>query len=149
LNRLGATELKSSDSSSWICADSAGGVQALIWDFTNTHPGPKVHNQEFYKRDLPAEPKNKVTLDLSHLPAGNYTVETYKVGYRVNDAYMTYRDLGAPAQLTKAEVAKIKSANNGAPVEVRAVNIGNDEKFEQQFDLRENDVVLITLKPQR
>jgi xylan 1,4-beta-xylosidase len=62
---------------------------------------------------------------------------------------MTYRDLGAPAQLTKAEVAKIKSANNGAPVEVRAVNIGNDEKFEQQFDLRENDVVLITLKPQR
>jgi xylan 1,4-beta-xylosidase len=41
---------------------------------------------------------------------------TYKVGYRVNDAYDTYRDLGAPAQLTKAQVAKIKSKNSGAPV---------------------------------
>jgi hypothetical protein len=28
-------------------------------------------------------------------------------------------------------------------------NIGRDGKFEQQFDLRENDVVLVTLKPQK
>ena len=141
--------MKNSDPSSWICADNSGGVQALIWDFTNTHPGKKVHNQEFYKRDLPAQPKNKVTLDLSHLPKGKYTVETYKIGYRVNDAYATYRDLGAPAQLTKAQVAEIKSKNSGAPMEVRTVKIGRDGKFEQQFDLRENEVVLVTLTPQK
>ena len=149
LNRLGTTELKNNDPSSWICADNSGGVQALIWDFTYTHPGPRIHNQEFYKRDLPAQPKNKVTLDLLHLPKGKYTVETYKIGYRVNDAYDTYRDLGAPAQLTKAQVAKIKSENSGAPADVRTANIGRDGKFEQQFDLRENDVVLVTLKPQK
>jgi len=141
--------LKNSDPAAWICADNSGGAQALIWDFTNTHPGPKIHNQEFYKRDLPAQPKNKVTLDLSHLTKGRYTVETYKVGYRVNDAYATYRDLGAPAQLTKAQAAKIKSENSGAPAEVRTVEIGNDGKFEQQFDLRENEVVLVTLKPRK
>jgi xylan 1,4-beta-xylosidase len=149
LNRLGATELKNSDPSSWVCADKDGGVQALVWDFTNTHPGKKVHNQDFYKRDLPAQPKNKVTLNLSNLPKGKYTVETCKVGYRVNDAYDTYRDLGSPAQLTRAQVAKIKSKNSGAPLEVRTVKIGRDGKFEQQFDLRENDAVLVTLKPQR
>jgi xylan 1,4-beta-xylosidase len=149
LNRLGATELKNSDPSSCVCADNDGGVQALIWDFTNTHPGKKMINQVFYKRDLPAQPKGKVTLNLSNMPKGKYTVETYKVGYRVNDAYATYRDMGAPAQLTKAQVAKIKTENNGAPLEVRTVNIGRDGKFEQQFDIRENDVVLITLKPQR
>jgi hypothetical protein len=33
-------------------------------------------------------------------------------------------------------------------LDVRTVKIGRDGKFEQQFDLRENDVVLITLKPQ-
>jgi xylan 1,4-beta-xylosidase len=38
LNRLGATELKDSDPSSWICTDNDGGVQALVWDFTNTFP---------------------------------------------------------------------------------------------------------------
>ena len=98
---------------------------------------------------MPAQPKNKVTLDLSHLPKGKYTVETYKVGYRVNDAYATYRDLGSPAQLTKAQVAEIKSKNSGAPMEIHTVKIGRDGKFEQQFDLRENDVVLVTLKPQK
>jgi xylan 1,4-beta-xylosidase len=149
LNRLGSTELKNSDPSSWICADKDGGVQALVWDFTNTFPGKNMINQVFYKRDLPAHPKNKVTLNLSNLPKGKYTVETYKVGYRVNDAYATYRDLGAPNQLTKAQVAKIKSENSGAPVNVRTVRIGRDGKFAQQFDLRENEAVLITLKPQK
>ena len=81
------------------------------------------------------------------MPKGKYTMETCKVGYRVNDAYTTYRDLGAPAQLTKAQVAEIKSKNSGAPLEVRIVNIRSDKMFEQQFDLRENDAVLITLKP--
>ena len=106
-------------------------------------------NQVFYKRDLPSQPKNKVTLNLSHLRRGKYTVTTYKVGYRVNDAYATYRDLGAPAQLTKAQVAEIKSKNNGAPSETKTVNIGRDGNFTEQFDLRENDVVLVTLTPQR
>ena len=148
LRRLGPVELKNADPSSWICADRAGGVQALIWDFTHTHPGPKVHNQEFYKRDLPSQPKSQVALSLSHLPKGRYTVTTYKVGYRVNDAYATYRDLGAPPQLTPAQVAQIKAGNSGAPVEVHGVKVGRDGKFAQAFDLRENEVILVTLKPQ-
>jgi len=149
LNRLGPTELKNSDPSSWICADKGGGVQALVWDFTNTFPGKNMINQVFYKRDLPAQPKGKVTLKLSNVPKGKYTVEIYKAGYRVNDAYATYRDLGAPKQLTRAQVAEIKSKNSGAPLETSTVNIGRDGKFSGQFDLRENDALLITLKPQK
>jgi xylan 1,4-beta-xylosidase len=83
------------------------------------------------------------------LPEGKYTVETYKVGYRVNDAYDTYRDQGSPAQLTKAQVAEIKAKNSGVPLEISTVTIGSDGMFDQKFGLRENDVVLITLKPQR
>ena len=106
-------------------------------------------NQVFYKRDLPSQPKNKVTLNLANLAKGKYTLELYKVGYRVNDAYATYRDLGAPNQLTQAQVAEIKSKNSGAPLETKAVKIGRDGNYEQQFDLHENDAVLITLKPER
>lgn len=87
-------------------------------------------------------------MSLANLAKGKYTLELYKVGYRVNDAYATYKDLGAPNQLTKAQVAEIKSKNSGAPLETRTVKIGRDGKFEQQFDLRENDVVLVTLTPQ-
>ena len=72
----------------------------------------------------------------------------HKVGCRVNDAYAPHRLLGSPAQLTVALVAKIKSENSGAPLETRSIKIGSDGKFQQQFELRENDVVLITLKRQ-
>jgi xylan 1,4-beta-xylosidase len=147
LNRLGPVELKSSDASSWICADKTGGVQALVWDFTNTHPGPQVHNQVFYKKDLPPATTNKVSLTISNLSKGKYVEETYRVGYRENDAYATYSDLGAPAQLTRAQVEKIKSKNSGKACETRTVTIGKDGKFARQLDVRENEVVLITLQP--
>ncbi len=149
LNRLGPIELKNNDPSSWICTNRAGGIQALIWDFTNTFPGTNMINQVFYKRDLPAHPKGKVRLTLSHVPKGNYTMQAYRVGYRENDAYDTYRDLGSPAQLTKPQVARIKSENSGAPFASRNVKIGRDGTFQQEFDLRENDVLLIALEPHR
>jgi xylan 1,4-beta-xylosidase len=149
LNRLGPTELKDNDPSSWVSKDNSGGVQALVWDFTNIFPHTNMINQVFYKRDLPSQPKDKITLDLSHLRQGKYTLEIYKVGYRVNDAYDTYRDMGSPAQLTRAQVAEIKAKNSGSPIETRTIKIGNDGKFTEQFDLRENDVVLVTLKPQK
>ncbi len=72
----------------------------------------------------------------------------YKVGYRVNDAYDTCRDSGAPAQLTRAQVAKIKAKNSGAPIEIRSVKLDRGGRFERRFDLREKNVVLITLKRQ-
>ena len=148
LNRLGPTELKNSDPASWICADESGGIQALVWDFIITHPGPSVNNQVYYKRDLPSLPKNKVTLNLTNVPEGEYSLEIYKVGYRVNDAYATYMDLGSPAQLTKAQVAKIKSENSGSPITKSTVKVDQDGKVQQQFDLRENDVCLFVLKRQ-
>ena len=65
LNRLGTIELKSSDEASWIARDDKGGVQALFWDFTITHPGKKVLNQDFYKRDLPPKKTMQTTLRIS------------------------------------------------------------------------------------
>ena len=42
LNKLGETELINNDETSWVCKNANGDVQALIWDFTNTHPGDSV-----------------------------------------------------------------------------------------------------------
>jgi xylan 1,4-beta-xylosidase len=94
-------------------------------------------------------PSPKVTLNLTNVPRGKCTMATYQVGYCVNDAYAAYKDLDASNQLTKAQVAKIKSKNTGAPIEVRTVKIGRDGRFTQQLDLRENNVALITLQPLR
>jgi len=148
-NRLGGTELKNSDPASWVCTAPTGDSQALVWDFTITHPGTNVINQVYYLRDLPSVPKERVTLKLAHLAMGTYTLELYKVGYRTNDAYTAYLDLGSPNQLTRAQVAQLKAASSGAPISRATVTVGKDGAFRQEFILRENDVVLVTLKPQR
>jgi xylan 1,4-beta-xylosidase len=148
LNRLGETELQSSDAASWICTDRSGGLQALVWDFTLTHPGPSENNQTFYKRDLPSRPRSNVTLALSGVPAGQYSMALYRVGYRANDAYSAYRDLGSPAQLSKPQVAYLQSLSDGRPEHVSVVHVGADGAVHQTFELRDNDVCLVTLTKQ-
>jgi xylan 1,4-beta-xylosidase len=145
LNKLGKIELTNADNSSWICKDAKSkSLQALIWDFTNTHPGDSVNNQVYYIRDLPAKPKSKLQIAVSHLPDGMYTLELYKVGYRNNDAYTMYLGMGKPAQLSKLEVDHIKKANNGEPILREIINVKNGN-FNKEIDLRENDVFFLSL----
>ncbi len=103
-------------------------------------------NQVYYKRDFPSAAKARVKLNLTGVPKGKHSLELYKVGYRVNDAYATNLDLGSPSQLTKAQVAQIKTANSGAPLSHVSVKVGKDGVLNQEFNLRENDVGLLILK---
>jgi len=63
----------------------------------------------------------------------------------VNDAYAIYKDLGSPAQLTRAQVGLIHAASDGKPTSQGMVTIGVDGTFEYAVPLRENDVFLVTL----
>jgi len=145
LNKLGSTQLDNTDTRSWACKDDKGGVQLLLWDFTNTHPGDTVNNQVYYLRDLPAQPKGRATVAVNGMPKGKYKLEVYKVGYKQNDAYATYLGMGRPAQLSKEQVATIKNTNNGSPVYTENITIKSDGKFIKELDLRENDVYLVNL----
>lgn len=144
LNKLGETELLNTDSSSWACKNSNGGFQVLFWDFTNTHPGDSVNNQEYYIRNLPALPKGKVKLEINGVPEGNYQLEIYKVGYKTNDPYTTYLTLDKPNQLTKAQVEYIKKQNDGSPVLKETVKVTSSEVVLKEFEIRENDVFLLS-----
>jgi xylan 1,4-beta-xylosidase len=144
LNSLGPTELVNQDPSSFVTRDAKGGVQALLWDFTVTNPGT-VNDQVFYAKDQPAKPKGNVALSITHIPAGSYALRCTLVGYRANDPYDTYLDLGSPSQLTQPQVALIKAKNSGAPYETKTVTVARDGSFELSLPLRENDVYLITL----
>jgi len=148
LNRLGETELQSSDAASWVCTDKSGGVQVLVWDFTLTHPATKENNQVYYKRDLPSHPKSKVTLALSGISAGQYSLAVYRVGYRANDAYAAYLDFGSPNQLTKAQVAKIKGMSDGKPERVENIKVAADGNVRETLEIRDNDVCFVTLTKQ-
>jgi xylan 1,4-beta-xylosidase len=145
LNRLGNTELVNSDPNSWICKSPNGNIQALVWDFTNTHPGDSVNNQVYYIRDLPSKPKGKLKINLSNVPAGTYAVEIHKVGYRANDAYSTYLSMGKPSQLTKQQVDLIKRQNDGSPFSSEIITIKPGTPFLKELDIRENDVFFLNM----
>jgi len=146
MNRLGGTELACADADAWVCKDENGGVQALFWDFTITHPGPEVNNQRYYNQILPAADAAPVRLKIANLAPGLYTMRAYKVGYRSNDAYTLYHQIGAPKQLTRAEVALLKEASDGEAFETGAVTIGADGTYERSFPMLQNDVILVTLE---
>ena len=145
LNRLGEIELTNNDKMSWACKDLNGNIQVLAYDFTHTHPCDSVNNQEYYIRDLPSKDKGKLMVNISGVPEGNYSLEVYKVGYRVNDAYTTYYDLGRPNQLTKQQVEQIKKLNSGTPISGEIVKVKADGLFSKELKLRDNDVYFLYL----
>jgi len=148
MNRLGNNELKNTDTSSWVCKNTTGNVEVLLWDFTNTHPGDSVNNQVYYVRDLPSNPKGKVTVNISGIPKGTYTFEIYKVGYHANDAYSTYLAMNKPHDLTKEQVAQIKKQNDGSPLSSQSIQVKVNGVFSKTLELRENDVYFLNLVKQ-
>jgi xylan 1,4-beta-xylosidase len=147
LHRLGDVELGCSDPAAFVCRDKAGAIQALFWDFTITHPGPSVINQEYYRAEHPSEPKGAAELKLSGLPKGSYRLLAFKIGYRANDVQSAWRDLGSPSQLTRSQVEILRKACAGDPCLDEKVQVGDDGRFSRRFDLRENDVWFVELRP--
>lgn len=145
LNRLGNIELVNRDATSWVCKDSTGNIGILAWDFTNTHPGDSVHNQQYYIRDLPAKSKGKLKVNIANVPEGNYALDVYKVGYHSNDAYSTYLSVGKPAQLTRQEVEQIKKQNDGSPIAREMVTVKAGVPFTKELEIRENDVFFLNI----
>ena len=145
LNKLGETELVDTDSASWACKSANGNMQVLLWDFTNTHPGDSVNDQEYYIRDLPPKPKGSVRINIAGVPAGTYLLEITRIGYRSNDPYSTYLALGRPKQLTKEQVEVITKLHDGSPMFKDVIRVGSSGFYSRTLELHENDVFLVNL----
>lgn len=147
LSRMGQTELVNSDASSWVTRSNDGSVQGLFWDFSPIQPPEGLNDQAYYKRELPSKEKGTARFEVTGLAPGTYLLQVYRTGYRINDAYTAYLDVGAPAQLTLAQVEAIQAVAAGAPSESQQVHVG-DGRFSRTFPVRENDVYQLLLKKQ-
>jgi xylan 1,4-beta-xylosidase len=58
-----------------------------------------------------------------------------------------WRDLGSPSQLTRAQVETLKSASSGEPALIEKVEVGATGVFSRRFEMRENDVWFVELRP--
>ncbi|MBI1780526.1 MAG: glycoside hydrolase [Sphingobacteriales bacterium] len=144
LNRLGKHELNVLDATSFACKDDKGNVQVLLWDFTTTIPD-SINKRDYYKKDIPSNTKGKVTINYKNLPAGKYELKVYQTGYKANDPYTLYKEMGSPSQLTKQQVQTIRQKDNGAPIIQKNVLVNSNKTFSETLDLRENDVFLVTI----
>lgn len=143
LNRLGDEELISTDADSWACRN-ARGVQVLFWNYTP--PQTKESDQVFFKRDVPARDSGQTRVSIAGLSPGDYKMSVYRIGYRVNDVYDDYLQMGAPATLNREQVRVLTEKTDGRPVETARLRINRRQTFIRDVQLRENDVYLITLE---
>lgn len=86
-------------------------------------------------------------VSLTGLLPRSYILNVYQVGYGVNDVYTDYFKRGSPLTLTREQVRLLAERNNGRPVSTERVRVGQSGKFVRSFQVRENDVYLLTLLP--
>jgi xylan 1,4-beta-xylosidase len=137
LNRLGEEELISSDPDSWVTKDKRS-LQVLFWNYTP--PQTKESNQVYFKRDLPAKQLGQAKISITGLPAGNYTMNVYRVGYDVNDVYTDYYKMGSPPALTREQVRLLAESNDGRAILTHNIQVKSTGIFSPDLPLRENDV---------
>lgn len=147
LAELGAEDVGTSDAEdSWATTKQDGSVQVLFWDYTAIAPPQGQNDQEFYRREQPAVALPPRELVVDHLRPGRYRMVVHRTGYRENDAYTAYLRMGAPWELTRAQVSALQQATDDTPAQSRDVQVKNGT-FRTTFTMRQNDTVLVTLTP--
>jgi xylan 1,4-beta-xylosidase len=147
LSRLGNTELRNTDSSSYVCSDGHGGIQVLFWNLTPPTDGGKISNQDYFFKPHPAVSGTPVAIKLSHLKSGKYRQQVFRIGYQENDPYSRYLEMGAPFDLSREAVSQLKAISSGKPVSESVVQVKGS--FECSLPLATNEVCLVTLTSQR
>ena len=92
--------------------------------------------------------KGRYAFPEGKIEGGDYTLRIYRVGYKFNDAYTRYLEMGAPCQITRAQVSELKKLSTGEPELTQKIQIDGQGVLERQLPLRENDVYLVTLDRQ-
>lgn len=143
LNGVQGKAIPVADQQLWAAADGSS-VSALAWDFQQ--PEQKVSNRPFFSRVVQATPSAPLALRLRHIKAGKYRLQVRRTGFRANDAYTAYIEMGAPKTLTAAQLDQLQALTKDAPETDRVVKVGKDGSFKLGVPMRSNDIVLVTLK---
>ncbi|MBW8880728.1 MAG: beta-xylosidase [Asticcacaulis sp.] len=128
-----------------MAASDGQGVAVLLWDFEQ--PEQAVSNRPFYTRIVPNHDAAAAHVKVSHLAPGRYRLGVHRTGYRANDAYSAYIDMGRPSSLTPAQIDQLNGLTRDTPETEKTVKVGKDGAFEMTVPMHSNDVVLVTLDP--
>jgi xylan 1,4-beta-xylosidase len=106
----------------------------------------KVSNKPFYTKLVAATAARTATLKLSHLVPGSYRLQVRRTGYRANDAYSAYLEMGAPASLSETQVQQMHALTRDAAESERVISVRSSGRFSVDVPMHSNDIVLVTLE---
>ncbi|KTF69309.1 GH39 family glycosyl hydrolase [Sphingomonas sp. HT-1] len=146
LNALRGQALATGDTYS-LAAKDGGRVVALVWDWHQ--PVQPVSNRPYYTRIVPAKAEAPAALTVSGLAPGRYRLRVNRTGYRHNDAYSAYIDLGMPKSLSAGQVSQLQSLTRDTPEVERVVTVDRRGTLAYRLPLATNDIALVTIEPAR
>jgi xylan 1,4-beta-xylosidase len=146
LHALRGKEIPSSDAESFIATDGMT-TSAVIWEWDQ--PQQAVSNRPFYTKLVPNSAAPTARLAFKHLTPGVYRLQVKRTGFRANDAYSAYIEMGMPASLSAQQLSKLRELTRDQPEIDRKVTIGANGEFMLEIPMRSNDVVLATLASER
>jgi xylan 1,4-beta-xylosidase len=127
-----------------FAASRDGNVSAVIWDFQQ--PQQNVSTRPFFSRIVPATKAPTLDVKVTHLTLGSYRLRVHRTGFRANDPYSAYIDIGAPKELTPSQLGQLRLVTRDLPETDRVVQVGKDGIYSCLLPMRSNDVVLVTLE---
>ncbi|WP_235513671.1 MULTISPECIES: GH39 family glycosyl hydrolase [unclassified Sphingomonas] len=141
LAELGDRELQTGDAAS-IATLKGRTLQLLAW--RDVLPEQPVSNRPFFTKVRPAAETTPLTLRVSGLKPGKYSLRIRRTGYDHNDAYSAYLRMGRPATLSPAQHAMLQSLTTDTPM-LAQLEVGRNGVARSAIPMRENDVVMVEL----
>jgi beta-xylosidase len=80
------------------------------------------------------------------LKPDSYRLKVHRTGFRANDAYSVYIDMGAPRDLTPIQLERLNLLTRDLPEIDRVVRVGNSGSYAFSLRMHSNDVVLVMLE---
>ena len=131
-----------------MAAQDGAKTTVLVWDFTQKEQ--TLSNRSYFHQTHPAELKAPVHLLIEHLqPGARYCVDLQRVGYKANDAYTAYLEMGAPRDLSAAQVEQLQRLTEALPTHLANIVASKDGKAEIALTMQSNDVELLTILPRQ
>jgi xylan 1,4-beta-xylosidase len=85
-----------------------------------------------------------VHLRLTHLTPGSYRLKVRRTGFKANDAYTAYLEMGSPPSLDAKQLDRLQALTTDVPEIDRSVRVRRDGRLSLDLPMRSNDVVLVT-----
>ena len=145
LRALRGNAIPSVDPETWAASDGKH-VAAVIWDWVQ--PEQKLSDRPYYTKVHPSVAERPAQVEFEHLKPGRYMLSVRRTGFEHNDPQTAYLEMGSPAKLTQAQLAKLRRLTSDLPETKRLVQVRSNGRFVVTIPMRSNDVVLAEMDSQ-